>query len=652
MDYSENHDEERVSLAEKVKDHIVFGHRGWKIMVKHTFGAKILKDYEIGESLGCGSFAFVFSAVQKSLGRKVALKVLKSERLKTDEHFLRFKREAELLSKISHPNIVKIFDYGLDEGRPYLVQELVEGCTLEEKIKEHGALSLQESIEIALSICVALKECHSASIIHRDLKPANVICCPDGTIKLLDFGLAAAYSSEDTRVTEEGAMLGTPMFMSPEQFNGQEATEKSDYYALGVIFYQMLTGKYPFSTGLDSLVAVKSGKRAQDLSALAELGHISKTTRFVESLLQRDPDLRLQTIAEIEAYLGRIQCNANVPTVVTAPLPVQALPAQEEKSVGPRKLPFVLLLVFLSFAFVQYIHVTLGRQKPLTKAKAAPLTLGRLSIDEERATSIRIFCATNREASLRAQVFRHNQSSELLKTIVSQSTRNHELHLFPLPANERFSIVLSARDETGQRAERKVFAKTKEPQKRYIWGSVGTTFARQDGTEKFSKSYSMYQRIHGLAGLSQELLVFNVEGRGLVCLNLQSRKTKWESDEITGARFLVFSKDNVFVANRAGHVASMRKSDGKLIWDIKLPGTFHERAFLMDDLLLLAADDHGLCAIDSISGKVRYHYQGSVSKFDYGPIDEGFIFRFRSRKAELLAPKTGARRFIPIWSNQ
>ncbi len=231
-----------------------------------------LGSYEIAAALGAGGMGEVYRAKDTKLGRDVAIKILPAAVATDPERLARFKREAQLLAALNHPNIAAI--YGLDEadGKPFLVLELVPGEDLAERLKR-GAIPSDEAIAIAKQIAEALEEAHEKGIVHRDLKPANVKLTPDGKVKVLDFGLAKAYTSEasDARSselshsptltrqgTEAGMILGTAAYMSPEQARGKPVDKRADIWAFGSLVYEMLVGKPAFAgeTTTDILAAV------------------------------------------------------------------------------------------------------------------------------------------------------------------------------------------------------------------------------------------------------------------------------------------------------------------------------------------------------------------------------------------------------------
>jgi len=217
--------------------------------------------YEIGERLGSGGMSSVHQATDLILERTVAVKIL-AEHLSDDERFVaRFRREALAVAKLIHPNIVQVYDTGIDEGRHYIVMEYVQGRSGAQILQRHGPLDGETAAEIGAQACAGLDYAHRRGIIHRDVKPGNLMIVggPVGggemTMKLTDFGIARAV--EQTRITQVGSVVGTAAYLSPEQVRGEEATPATDVYALGVVLYQFLTGRLPYEGSTLAELAVR-----------------------------------------------------------------------------------------------------------------------------------------------------------------------------------------------------------------------------------------------------------------------------------------------------------------------------------------------------------------------------------------------------------
>src|SRR5213593_2232716 len=229
--------------------------------------------YQLGERLGSGGMSSVYESTDRVLERTVAVKIL-AEHLSDDEKFVaRFRREALAVAKLIHPNIVQVYDTGVDNDRHYIVMEYVEGRSGAQLLQTRGRLGPEISVEIGTQACAGLDYAHRQGIIHRDVKPGNLMVIeepadrgnsgaathdpPTGemSVKLTDFGIARA--AEQTRLTQVGSVVGTAAYLAPEQARGEEATPASDVYALGVVIYQFLTGRLPYEGASLAELAVR-----------------------------------------------------------------------------------------------------------------------------------------------------------------------------------------------------------------------------------------------------------------------------------------------------------------------------------------------------------------------------------------------------------
>ena len=216
-------------------------------------GMIIAERYEVLGKIGAGGMADVYKAKDHKLNRFVAVKVLKPE-FREDKTFIRkFRSEAQAAAGLTHPNIVNVFDVGDDEGVYYIVMELIEGITLKEYIAKKGKLSIKEATSIAIQVSMGLEAAHNHGIVHRDVKPQNIIISTDGKVKVTDFGIARAASSN----TISSNVMGSVHYSSPEQVRGGYSDEKSDIYSLGITLYEMVTGRVPFDGDTTVAIAIK-----------------------------------------------------------------------------------------------------------------------------------------------------------------------------------------------------------------------------------------------------------------------------------------------------------------------------------------------------------------------------------------------------------
>lgn len=245
--------------------------------------------YELDDlPLGQGGMGAVYSGHDRHLDRRVAVKLLRLPSGPDQELERRFIREARILARLEHPGAPVLYDSGTHEQRLYQVMQFIEGVTVADLVHEHGPLPVPWAAAIAAQACAVLSAAHSLSICHRDLKPTNLMLCPDGSVKVLDFGLAMLRESEVTTFTRIGQILGTPAYMAPEQIQHGVAEPRSDLYALGCVLHEMLSGRQLFTGPTDYVVFEKQVKeRPPGIPGLPEpLGAL------LAQLLEKKPDDR------------------------------------------------------------------------------------------------------------------------------------------------------------------------------------------------------------------------------------------------------------------------------------------------------------------------------------------------------------------------
>ena len=206
--------------------------------------------YEVGALLGHGGMADVHLGIDTRLSRQVAIKTLRSDLARDPGFQTRFRREAQAAAALNHPNIVSVYDTGEEDlpwGKvPYIVMEYVQGRTVRDLLRDGERLSMERALEITSAILGALDYSHRQGLIHRDIKPSNIMITPDGTLKVMDFGIARALDDVNSTVTHTSSVLGTAAYLSPEQARGESVDGRSDIYAVGCVLYELLTGRAPF----------------------------------------------------------------------------------------------------------------------------------------------------------------------------------------------------------------------------------------------------------------------------------------------------------------------------------------------------------------------------------------------------------------------
>jgi serine/threonine-protein kinase len=271
---------------------MVFGHR-----------------YRITERIGSGGMADVYKAVDETLGRTVAVKVLHARFADDPEFVQRFRHEASAAANLSHPAIVNIYDYGVEAGTYYIVMELVRGTDLKAVVKQRGALDPISVAEYGAQICAALSVAHGYGIIHRDIKPQNIVLMPDGGVKVMDFGIARAVDSD---ATQTGSVLGTAQYVSPEQAQGRKLGPESDLYSLGVVLYELSTGKLPFEGDTPVSVALRhvNEEPAPPRSINPQIPPALEAV--ILKAMQKDPTRRYRSAEEMREDLLRVASGRGV----------------------------------------------------------------------------------------------------------------------------------------------------------------------------------------------------------------------------------------------------------------------------------------------------------------------------------------------------
>jgi TolB-like protein/Tfp pilus assembly protein PilF/predicted Ser/Thr protein kinase len=338
---------------------------------KLSTGTTFAGRYQIIEELGEGGMGRVYRVLDKKLDEEVALKLVRPEIAREKRTIERFQNELKLARKISHRNIGRMFDLGEEKGTHYITMEYVPGENLRTMIRMSGQLGVGTAVAVSKKVCEGLTEAHRLGIIHRDLKPSNIMIDREGNIRILDFGIAR--SVEGKGITGAGVVIGTPEYMSPEQVEGKETDGRSDIYSLGVVLYEMLTGRVPFDGETPFVIGIKhkseTPRDPRELNPQIPVG----LSRLILKCLEKDREKRYQSADDVFAELSAIE---------------KGIPAAER--IVPKRKPFTSKEITVTFGLKKVLLPALGvlflviaaivAWKILPKREAAPAAAAKKSI--------------------------------------------------------------------------------------------------------------------------------------------------------------------------------------------------------------------------------------------------------------------------------
>ena len=317
--------------------------------------------YQVEARIGAGGMAEVYRGLDPVLNRTVAIKVLNDQYARDAGFVERFRREAQAAARLNHPNIVGVYDHGSDDGTQYIVMEFIEGRTLADALGAGRRPTPLQSAEVARHISHALAAAHAQGVIHRDIKPANVMVTRDGTVKVMDFGIARLISGPET-APQTSAVLGTAAYLSPEQAQGQPVDERTDIYSLGTVLYEMLSGRPPFTGESPVAIAYKQVNEAPVPPSQLNRDVPHSLDAVVMRALAKNPANRYQTAAEFAEDLDRVRKGQDVHAtpllpaagdatqVISRPPSTQVLPPQAEPPGSGRKVWLGVLIGVLIVA--------------------------------------------------------------------------------------------------------------------------------------------------------------------------------------------------------------------------------------------------------------------------------------------------------------
>jgi serine/threonine-protein kinase len=323
--------------------------------------------YQIVKEVGRGSMGVVYEALDPNIDRIVALKVLRQDRITSETFVKRFLKEARVIGRLSHPNIVTIHDVGEDQETVYIAMEFLHGITLSDFIKDKR-LDAQEVVQLGTQMAETLDYAHQKGVIHRDIKPSNVVVQPDSRIKITDFGIAHIEDASSTIQTQAGDIMGTPAYMSPEQLQGQSIDGRSDIFSLGVILYELSTGHRPFGKGKGLATVFNEIMQLtpeEPFKASPLIPH--KLSDIIMKALSKDPDARFQSGREMADALRQSLVQDQPVTNPTPPTPVTTTYVKPAIGVA------LLTIITVGFFFFSQDRKLPSQEKPLPQFVVKPI---------------------------------------------------------------------------------------------------------------------------------------------------------------------------------------------------------------------------------------------------------------------------------------
>ncbi|MCJ7581314.1 MAG: protein kinase, partial [Candidatus Aminicenantes bacterium] len=336
-----------------------------------TTGSSFASRYQIIEELGKGGMGRVYKALDTKLNEKIAIKLIRPEIASDKNNIERFNNELKFARKISHRNVGRMYHLEEEKGRHYITMEYVSGEDLKSMIRMSGQLSIGTAINIAKQICEGLEEAHRLGVIHRDLKPQNIMIDKEGTARIMDFGIARSLKAKS--LTGPGVMIGTPEYMSPEQVEGRDIDQRSDIYSMGIILYEMLTGRVPFEGDTPFTIGIKQKSEKPEDPHNFNDSIPEDLSRLVLKCLEKSPDSRYQTAGELRSELSiKEQAVPTAERKISERKPVTS--KEITVTIGVKKL---LLPIFIAAALVV---ITIVALKVLPRKESIPPIEGKPSV--------------------------------------------------------------------------------------------------------------------------------------------------------------------------------------------------------------------------------------------------------------------------------
>ncbi len=571
--------------------------------MQFSFSDEFLKQYQIIRVIGEGGFGRVYEGRQLTLGRNVAIKCLLPKRTGIAEHLKRFRREAHILASLNHPNIIQIFDYGVDNGIPYIVEELLEGQPLEELIEDKGKLPPSRVVAIGSQISEALGYAHSREVIHRDLKPANIFISPEDKVTVLDFGLAKA-TDDSTAITETGNLVGTYLYMAPEVLQGKNYGPPADIYALAIVLYHALSEDFPHHLDSPQSVMKKVFDRPQPLAKAAPFLPRGLCTA-IDSALVSEPTDRTQNAATFARDLND-------------GLQQKLLPIRKTSPKTKRHCSLALLTTLLTFG----ILYSFSSVEPNDAQKNDGNNLFE-SVETIKLypTAAQIRAFTKRKGRFEATAFSEN-IKQPIRRISSDNEQNEWIVTIDrLPSGTDLKLQISVASAG---------CGTKTTDLHCKLPSIHPTELSQSfwDISRLRPRAKLISPITGPPVLHQNRLYIGL-GKTLVCFDLNGNLL-WKRIKRVPTEQLVISANSLLALSVLNDVASHSLLDGKLRWAKTFRHEVKKDVLTNEKFLVLREGEELWLVIDSASGKDHWSIKdGSLRTPYYLTKDNIFIAQTR-----------------------
>ena len=601
------------------------------------FSNAFLDKYEILGKIGQGAMGVVYRGRHLDLNRLVAIKCSSISRAEFGEVAARFKREAKLMAAMAHANIVLIFEYIVDGNEMILVEELLEGETLDELVERTGALSWRVVVDYGEQIFSGLAAIHAKGVIHRDIKPSNVMLIEDGLVKIIDFGLAKV-STQVTAMTKTGDVLGTPLFMAPEQFLGENLSPAVDCFSVGVTLFYLLTKVIPHEGGdLLEILNDRANKPAPPLKDVVMTFVPNDLARLVDSLLELEPNERpsasdcLKCLAAIKRGEASHLARKKTPRQQEAKSSISAKP-NPGRSFRKPGLLFISLVAFAVIVSSIFLWIEEGGRH---SEKREELRLLRADVVHEGCRSVDIAVSSSSNCRAVFIVTKEGNKNVVATVQGEQSGQTWLLRVSGLLPGEFYQGELKLRERGRDLVTKKITINTK-PMKSEMLLDVGKLVGVP------SRGTDGYVLFSGVLG-SRGRLFLNVGGQGVGLYGLEEKKLLWWKKNGKGGTEPKFLAEGILCKTNEDSISLYSPSNGKVLWQRKLNGDLAPGLCFQNGIGVVVVRHFGLIAFELSSGNEIWKRKEALLVTPF-VCDEKYVFaRNALLETKVYSLKDGVR---------